>query len=165
MSWNAALLPLSGLLVNVLAVVALARRGVSLLKSVYGGFILGAVLVLGADFQAGAQGGKFVSDALIFGALGYGFFHFVNMGETARRIRLLLELREGGALTEAELLSRYNADGIVGARMGRLLRNGQVRLVEGRYAPGAPAVLFMERALTAMKRIFLGRPRAENFKI
>lgn len=165
MSWNAALLPLLGLLVNALAVVALARRGVSLLRSVYGGFTLGAVFVLASDLQAGAQAAKYAADGLIFCALGYGFFHFLNMGETARRIRLLLELRENGAQTEAELLGRYSAADIVDARMGRLLRNGQVRLVDGRYVVGAPAVLFMERALTIMKRIFLGRPRAEIFKI
>ena len=165
MSWNAALLPLLGLLVNALVVVALARRGVSLLKSVYGGFMLGAVFVLASDLQADALTGKCVADALIFCALGYGFFHFLNMGETARRIRLLLELRENGPLTEAELLGRYSAADIVEVRMGRLVRSGQVRLVDGRYVAGAPAVLFMERALTIMKRIFLGRPRAENFKI
>jgi len=165
MTWNGALLPLLGLAVDALAVVLLARRGCSLLKSVYGGFLLGALFVCGADLQAGASFALFAADGLCFCALGYGFFHFVNMGETARRIRLLLELRENGPLPEAELLRRYPASEILDARLGRLLRNGQVRLSEGRYAVGAPAVLFMERALTGMKKIFLGPARAENFKI
>ncbi|HOX22998.1 MAG TPA: hypothetical protein PLL10_05995 [Elusimicrobiales bacterium] len=162
MSWNAAFLPLLGLLVDALVLVALARRGVPLLKSVYGGFLVGALFVLGADTQAGAGFALGAADLLAYGALGYGFFHFINMGETARRIRLILEIKESGGLSEAELLGRYPAAEILRARLVRLERNGQLKLRDGRYVLGAGTVLFMARALTAMKRFMLGRDYAER---
>lgn len=54
------------------------------------------------------------------------------MGETARRVRILSELRERGELSAAELKSLYSAASILDRRMERLVALGQVRLEGGR---------------------------------
>ena len=62
-------------------------------------------------------------------------FGFYNLGESARRIRLLIELRSAGdrGMTLDEILAVYNARMIVEARLQRLLSGGQVVEREGRY--------------------------------
>lgn len=161
MNWFQAFLPVYGLAADMALVVLLSRCGFSLLKSVYAAFVCGLGLVLAASWFSGAAFPQLLADSLCFAALGYGFFHFLNMGETARRIRLLLELEAGGQLAEAEILSRYSAKDIVDVRLGRLLRNGQIKELDGRYVIGGSAVLFMAMALVALKKILLGKTNVE----
>jgi hypothetical protein len=88
--------------------------------------------------------------------LGYCYFHFINLGETARRVRIVRELLEaGGSLTRTELLARYNADEMIRVRFSRMLKNKQVIERNGRYYIGVPLLLWMAEALALMKRIFL----------
>ena len=161
MNWAQALLPVVGLCADAAVVVVLSRCGQPLLKSVYSGFSYGLGLVLAAGWTSGSPLMQILADCICFSALGYGFFHFLNMGETARRIRLLLELEAGGPLTEGELLARYSAGDIVKVRLGRLLRNGQIKERQGRYVLGGSTVLFMARALLLLKKILLGKTTVE----
>jgi len=87
-------------------------------------------------------------------------FGFFNLGESARRIRLLVELRAAGdrGLTRAEILTAYNARMIVDARLGRLLAGGQVVERGGRYFIGKPLMLCGAKALVLLKLVFLGAP-------
>jgi hypothetical protein len=162
--WLMVLAPVAGLAVNVIAQVALFRLRpvVGLLRSIYVGFALGLAAALGLTAVACRQMGSPLGDAmgqglvngLTAGALGYGYFHFLNLGETARRIRILREVVEaGGTLTAGDLLQRYNARMMVEQRLARLLRNGQVVVREGRYALGRPTVLRMARALAWVGRV------------
>ena len=96
---------------------------------------------------------------MTYAALGYCYFHFINLGETARRVRLMRELAEAGpaGLGKEELLSRYNARTMVEARFRRLLDNSQVVERNGRYYVGKPAVLWMARLVLLLKKLLLGR--------
>ncbi|CAG1065074.1 hypothetical protein BAC1_00651 [uncultured bacterium] len=76
--------------------------------------------------------GASVYAALTYSLLAYSYFHIFNMGETARRVRILSELRERGKLSEAELKSFYNSAAILDRRMERLVALGQVRVEGGR---------------------------------
>jgi hypothetical protein len=149
-----ALLPVYGLLLNVLVQLIAVRSGFSLLRSIFTGFAAGLLYVLwGSRVPVSSPG-----DILSYGALGYCYFHFLNLGETARRIRLLRELYEHpGGLSEAELLARYDSRGILAARMERLLSSGQLLLRGGRYYTGSPAVLLIARMTTRLKLIVTGR--------
>jgi hypothetical protein len=168
MEWLSPATPVLALCVNVLVQAGLCRRGqrLSLLKTVYVGFAAGATVVpLGTGAAWWFGDGRWsdglallVLNALTYGALGYGYFHFINLGETARRVRLLRELIEaGGALTEEEVLRRYNGRDILEARLGRLLRAGQVVERGGRFRLGHPTVLRMARGLVWGKILILGR--------
>jgi hypothetical protein len=93
-----------------------------------------------------------------YSALGYCYFHFVNLGETARRIRLLRELSESkNGLSVNEILERYNAKEIIENRLNRLLKSGQVVYKNNRYYIGKPVMLFMSKMILFAKRFILGK--------
>lgn len=150
-----ALSPVLALGMNCAAQILLCRRAVPLLRSVYLGFAIGlAACILLCGFSA-----ELFPGLITYVALGYCYFHFINLGETARRIRIVRELSEAGpaGLSEEEILARYNTRNILNARFARLENNSQVIEKDGRYYLGKPAVLYMARALLLMKKILLGR--------
>lgn len=159
-------LPVACLALNVLVQLLwyriTSRR--SLLRSIYVGFLAGAAGVTAGEamlalYESGIDAsslGYVAANILLYGALGYGYFHFINLGETGRRVRLMWELRDAPVgYTEVELVARYSAKEITEIRMGRLLRSGQVVLNEGRYRIGKPTVLTMARILITLKRLLL----------
>lgn len=149
-----ALLPVFGLLLNAAVQVAACRAGGSLLRSVFAGFAAGLVPVI---YFSGLTA-RLPADILCYGAFGYCYFHFINLGETARRIRLVREIYESpGGLSEAGILQRYNSREILAARMARLLGSGQIILRGGRYFTGKPAVLLMAKTITLLKLLIIGK--------
>lgn len=86
------------------------------------------------------------------------FFGFFNLGESARRIRLLIELYSADeqGMTLEEILVAYNAKMIVAARLDRLRLSGQIIEKDGRYFVGKPIMLYLAKALVLMKVLFLG---------
>lgn len=160
-------LPAVGLLANVVFQTAWVRlrRQTSVLRSVYAGFLFGAALICG--LEPGARGapataaelaGGLLVNLVIYGLLSYDYFHFINLGVTGRRVRLVRELYEAPeGLTLEEILDRYNAKEMVQNRLGRLMRSGQVVLEDGRYRLGSPVMAYISRVILAMKKIVLGR--------
>jgi hypothetical protein len=149
-----ALLPVFALLLNSAVQIAASRAGGSLLRSVFAGFIAGLAPVL---YFSGLTA-RLPADILCYGAFGYCYFHFINLGETARRIRLVRELYESpDGLSETEILHRYNSREILSARMARLLGSGQLLLRDGRYFTGKPAVLLMAKTITFLKLLIIGK--------
>lgn len=155
--------PIIGLAVNAVSSICIFRysRKVSLLKSLFIAFGLGISILLIIDFWAFFNGclaslSNIFVNIITYSALSYCYFHFVNLGETARRVRILRELydsKEG--LSMKEILERYNAKEIIEIRMKRLINNGQVVVRNGRYYIGGGAVLFMARVIDAMKSMLL----------
>lgn len=138
-----------------------------LLKSVYVGFACGFTVLVICEYFA-YKGplaewlSLFCANLVIYSCFSYCYFGFVNMGETARRIRLLRELGDAPeGLTEEQVLSRYNAGEIVDLRLARLLSNNQVILRDARYYVGSPAMLFISKILVLMKLVVLGK-RSEH---
>jgi len=158
------LFPLVALFANAaLTALVFRLRLRPLLKAVYIGFLAGLPVLFTLELAAGGFSWNCAADSITYGALSYCHFHFVNLGETARRIRLLRELYENPAgLSRGELLSRYNAREIVSLRLARLEGNGQLVLKNGRYVSGAPAVIAMARILDFMKRALLKRSTGGN---
>lgn len=174
------IIPIMGLAVNVAVQILRFRitpaRG--LLKSVVEGFMGGLLCVLTMEIHAQqyvspSPFAEFVSitaaNTIIYAACGYCYFHFINLGETARRIRILRELCEcDGALSRQEILQRYNAKEIVEKRLGRLVRNNQVIYRDGRYYTKRSVMIFIAHIIVALKSILLGstatikRSRDEN---
>ncbi|TAM36227.1 hypothetical protein EPN54_05710 [bacterium] len=137
--------------------------GKKLLKSEYSGFLCGLIVL--AVCQAFVHGEPAVErlslifvNLIIYGCLSYCYFNFINMGETARRIRLLRELYDSGlGLNREEILSRYNAEVVVDLRMRRLLNNHQIISRAGRYYVGSPVMLLIAKAIVLAKLVVLGK--------
>lgn len=169
------LTPLVGLFVNSLIQV-LSFRTISdlgLLRSIYLGFIAGLIVALAANAMFIVFFPRIIyyvtlsviTNTLTYTALGYCYFHFVGLSETARRIRMLTEMfGSKEAITIGQILERYNSEEILRNRMGRLLRSGQIRYEGGKYFVGKPIVLLISYAAIFLKLLFLGRRGESNNK-
>lgn len=134
-----------------------------LLRSEYVGFVCGFIVLVICEFFAyGKPRREWLSfvfaNLIIYFCFSYLYFHFINMGETARRIRLLRELYDAPeGLTKEQVLSRYSAEDIVNVRMARLLNNNQIISRGGRYYVNSPVMLFISKLIVLMKLIVLGK--------
>ena len=134
-----------------------------LLKTEYLGFLCGliALIVCEIFICRVPAAGRFVSiwtDLTVYFCFSYCYFHFINMGETARRIRLLRELYDNpSGLSREEILRRYNAQEIIDTRIRRLVNNGQILLHDGRCYTGNPIMVIILKAMILMKLIVLGK--------
>jgi len=167
-NWFQIFIPLLAFILNVIAQIFLSRisENIGLLKSIIYAFGTGFCVVILGEIYMGVyysvQNSGIVSIAIsniiIYSALGYCYFHFLNLGETARRIRILRELYESeDGLSMDEILKRYNAREIVQRRAGRLIKSGQIMVKNGKYYIGTPALLIMAKIIVAMKLLFLGK--------
>ena len=137
-----------------------------LLKSIYAGFAAGFIYVAFYEcyifFTITTPLKQFfpvlMVNLLTYTSLGYCYFHFINLGVTARRVRILIELHESNkGLSTKEILSRYNARYIVEMRIRRLINSGQVIYSNGRYYIDSPVLLLMAKTIITMKLILLGK--------
>ncbi len=161
--------PILGLLINVLAqgfsFKLISRLG--LLKSIVLGFFTGLLSVIIIDIYnlfdsfsaAKIDALSIISvNIIIYASLGFCFFSFVNLGETARRVRILREFDEAAnGLSMQEILERYNAGDIMEMRLNRLIKNGQVLHKNGRYYIGGSLMLSMAKIIVLMKLVVLGK--------
>ncbi len=160
--------PILGLIVNVFVQTLTFRcvKRIGLLKSVFIGFGAGLLGILLIEMRVWYE---FLSltkidilfvlvvNIITYSLLGYCYFHFVNLGETARRIRILRELYEHKeGLTKTEILERYNAREILENRMSRLVNKRQIFLRNGRYYIGNRTMLLIANMIYVLKRIILG---------
>ena len=166
-----ALSPLVGLGACVVAHVIVARlapawpRARGVIVSVLAGG--GVVLTLGLRFLWGpapapaAPVGYVLAWGLTYLALAYTYvFGFFNVSETARRLRLLVELLDAGprGLSLDEVLRAYNARMIVEARLRRLVAGGQLALADGRYVLRRSLGLSVAKLLVGIKLLLLRAP-------
>ncbi len=154
------LTPVIALLANVLSQVVFFRLfcRAGLLVSIFLGFIAGCLLIVLFDLIYDKSAWVFLIHLLTYGCLGYCYFHFINLGETGRRIRILRELKDApDGLTLKEFLARYNAKEIIERRLSRLVATGQIVIRDGRFYIGKPVVLAMARILVGFKLLVLGK--------
>lgn len=162
------LTPIIALTLNVLFQVLGYRYVIrsSLLKSLFLGFFFGFIVLILLEFYAffvGENSGEdcfyiAMVNVIAYSALAYCYFHFVNLGETARRIRIVRELyKSKNGLSMKELLAIYNARKMVEMRISRLLNSGQIICKNNRYYVGKPVILFIAKIIIMMKIIILGK--------
>lgn len=154
-SWLAAvsLASFTNTAVHVIAYRALPSRG--LFRALLAGFVAGCVMLSVVSIALKAPSiWSVLANATIYACFSYVYFHWNNMGETARRVRLVLELRawpEG--LSRAEIVKRYGHREMIDRRIVRLVESGQIQLIDSRYFLGKPAVLAMARIMSLLKRL------------
>ena len=97
---------------------------------------------------------------LVFNGIAYAYFHFFNMSETARRIRMLLQIRRAGpaGLRVQELERRYSQKDMIETRLDRLVRMNQLSLApDGRYRVAGNTLLWAGRIMGLWRRLVLRR--------
>ena len=97
---------------------------------------------------------------LVFNGIAYAYFHFFNMGETARRVRMLLQIRRAGpaGLRVQELERQYSQKDMIEARLDRLVRMNQLSLApDGRYRVVGNTLLWAGRIMGLWRRLVLRR--------
>jgi hypothetical protein len=165
---TALLPPVLAFLGNVTAQIILLRLapGRRLLRSVVIACGIGGGILLAGEWAIRGEGtgtppdrlALAAANLLIYGCLSYCYFHFINLGETARRIRILREIRlAGGVIAPNDLQRRYNAREMLDRRVARLLGTGQLVLADGRFRVGKPLMRAIAATLVGLKLLFLGR--------
>jgi hypothetical protein len=155
-----AALPFICLMVDMVIQILVARniRASGMLSSIIAGFSAGFVVLLTTEVFLTGSLVSSLANILAYVAFGYCYFHFINLGETARRIRILRELAEPGeGLDIKGLLRVYNSKEILDKRIARLIRSGQIRYSNGRYYTGGPVLLLSAKIIVAMKLFILGK--------
>lgn len=156
-------LPVISFILNVICQIFCARyiKSLGLLKSIFFGCIFGLIIIFAIVFiylSDRVNLSQIIYSIVNYGALSYCYFHFINLGETARRIRLLRELIDSkDGLSVQEILERYNAKEIIEKRLGRLIKSGQIIFRDGRYYIGKPIMLLIANIIISLKLIILGR--------
>ncbi len=91
--------------------------------------------MLAAIFFGARGNGLFgaVYAAIVCGCLSHAYLHLFLMGETARRLHILHELRQRGPLTRGQIETLYGAKDMLDARLGRLVAMQQFRREGDRY--------------------------------
>jgi hypothetical protein len=166
-----AITPIIGLSLCVFTHIAISRMMpmLSHLKGIISSFVIGLIAVLGLSLTFAVSRislvslGDAVGSSLVwivsYVCLAYCYvIGFYNVGESARRVRILIELYSAGVkgMTLEEILAVYNARVIVAARLDRLLGSGQIVERDGRYFIGSPFMLYVSKILVLLKVVFLG---------
>ncbi|MFA5337137.1 MAG: hypothetical protein WC330_02235 [Candidatus Omnitrophota bacterium] len=163
MACDYAFLPVVSFILNVICQVFGMRciKSLGLLKSIFFGCAFGLVILSITIFiylNGKANLSQIIYSFVTYGALSYCYFHFINLGETARRIRLLRELMDSkDGLSVSEILEHYNAKEIIEKRLGRLIKSGQIIYRDGRYYIGKPIMLLIASIIVKLKLIILGK--------
>ncbi len=165
--------PLAGLAAYCLAQVAGSRlvQGRRPYVTLFAGFGVGMVAVIAvsavalhfSELSASDSLGLLLLNLMAYGALGFGYFNFVNMNITSLRIRMLQELlARGGRMSREELLSCYGTDEMIDLRISRLVRGGHLVESGGRLQIGKRSFLLLARVFALLRWIVLGRAARER---
>ncbi|MBF0441915.1 MAG: hypothetical protein HQK54_08435 [Oligoflexales bacterium] len=71
--------------------------------------------------------------AVVSLSIGYVYFHFFNMSETARRIKILTGIYSNVFSSRNDVEAYYKNDDVLETRMLRLCSMGQLDIKDGRY--------------------------------
>jgi hypothetical protein len=91
--------------------------------------------------------------ALVYAAFAYTYFHFFNMSESARRIRILHEIHKAGSLTGGDIRSLYRSSDIIHVRLQRLVAMKALSCRGGRYSMNDHALYWSALVISAWRRM------------
>jgi len=123
--------------------------------------LAGAWLIARSELRDAAQTMYMLVFAfLVFNGIAYAYFHIFNMSETARRIRMLLQIRRAGptGLRVRELEHQYSQQDMIEARLDRLVLMKQLSLgSDGRYRVAGNTLLWAGRIMGLWRRLVFRR--------
>jgi hypothetical protein len=161
--------PVFGLTMNVIVQFTVFRAGWrGLLGSIVVGFFAGAGVAAGFVVAAAETSPLVLFDALalavvvlvVYGAAGFAYFAFVNLGETSLRIRMLQLVADAPrGLTVADILAVYNDRDLFAIRLGRMAENDQALIIGDRFYPRRSVLFTASVVLEFLKRLLYGARR------
>lgn len=92
-------------------------------------------------------------DAIVYTCVAYAYFHLFNMSETARRVRILLEVDAQGDIDESALRHAYSEAEVVDKRVKRMVDMGSLELRDDRYVVRGHTLYFAARILDTWRRV------------
>jgi hypothetical protein len=95
----------------------------------------------------------FLYCALVYCLLSISYFHFFNMSETARRIRILCELERAGSLSTRDMTALYKTTDIIRFRLDRLVAMRQLKCEAGWYSIDGKVLYWTGIAITLWRRV------------
>lgn len=98
---------------------------------------------------------------IIYTSLAYTYFHFFNLSETGRRIRILYEIYKAGSLPLRDITSLYKLSDIIDIRLKRLIAMKQLKYTDGYYSLDGKILYYMA-LLVSLWRNILGLTK--NYK-
>lgn len=84
---------------------------------------------------------------IVYGCFSCAYFHLFMMGETARRLHILYELKILGTLARSDLAAAYGANAMLSVRLDRLVAARQLVLKGDRYVLQKYFLYSVSRAL------------------
>jgi len=90
---------------------------------------------------------------IVYNLLGYSYFHVFNISETARRIKILTEIKKNGALSQEELTKYYESDFMVKIRLQRLTELNQIKKIGEKYFIKGRILLFGAIMVNFLKKV------------
>ena len=90
---------------------------------------------------------------LVYNSLGYSYFHFFNMSETARRIKILIEIKKNNFLDIDTLTKDYESSFMVKTRIQRLIELNQIKLINEKYFLKGKILLFAAIIIMFLKKV------------
>ncbi len=123
--------------------------------------LMHAALVLGLigmGFGRGYPSGEIalgvIYASVVYYGIAYSYFHWFNMSETSRRVRIMMEIRERGGMPEKELEELYRPEQMIAVRLDRLIRAGQIeRGPDGRYRIKGMFLLRVARIIQLWRKL------------
>lgn len=155
------LTPVPIFLVHMLTSRLLCRRHPSPQAIAVRACIAGTLLVLIAIalIEPVRRPSLFLFSFLCSAAIAHIYFHCFNMTETARRIRILMTLREKGQLP----FENYDAEKMIQLRLKRLLASRHLRLEQEKFI-GRPSLVSLVAAIACWheQKLFPNRFRPDR---
>lgn len=101
--------------------------------AVFSVFVSSGVLILVAAVAVELTTALAIYLAYASLGIGYVYFHFFNMSETARRIKILTGIHARQFVTQSDVEAYYAGSSALHTRIKRLSDIGQLRLQNGRF--------------------------------
>lgn len=103
---------------------------------------------------AGVRGAAAIAYCLlVYSSIAYTYFHFFNMSETARRIRILYEIYEAGSISSERMTALYKTTDVISIRLERLVAMRQLTYDGGYYAISGRTLLWAGHLIFFWRRL------------
>jgi len=109
--------------------------------------IVGAIWLINGTFSSLIYG------FIVYNCIGYSYFHFFNMSETARRIKILIEIYKNKHLSIKSLENQYKSDSMISIRLERLIGLGQIEEKDNKYILKGKILLIFVKLMYFGRRI------------
>lgn len=109
-------------------------------------------------FMSGAgRGVSLCYSLIVYAGIASAYFHFFNMSETARRVRILYEIYRAGQLPIEKFFTLYRTDGIIKVRLERLVAMKQLGRRREFYVIAGRTLFCAARLVAAWRRLLMVR--------